>query len=1018
MKYYVCLLFLISFTHYTYTSAPYSQMAVPPGDNNYYIHETKNYRIIFDQQYLKDIDFINQKVQHYLSEIHHFQNTEPKEPINVILLSARNQRSNALASLLPFTQINIFPSGVESEHHLWLDFLLVHELNHIYQMSHSYITPRFLNKIIKFPLFLFLLAPYPNIALPSLFIEGDAVFKESLFKIGGRLYKGSIRAMVYAQIKKYRNRADSMAKALTNTMLKPHSKTGHYNHGAYLFSALEKRFSHQKINDFFKQNAIRSTFASITFNHALMDVFNMDISELTHFYIQQYARQAYLQRSSPRPALFKSTVCKPFNKLGRKFFFLTANYISTPYLRIYNSRLKKWVHKQVDLPLGKVFKIKGKYYSRASTSIQPHIQLYSLFSEGIYPNSSYNSKYVQDIRQGRVLYVDTNNTLLTYSLYLDDQLYDHIHSNALFDSQHNIYYFKQKGSIRILYKNKQPVFSYQGYDGQLMDIDQHGDIFFTAPTHYGSSIYRYSKGKVTRSSSSDTIIYGTKINDDEMLVCEVTADSYDYKIIPIESKNETPAIYHYHFEKTSTLKPGPLQEETLIPPRETEVLESPFEEKPLEEEFQEPPQLTNTPDFRQENRFLSSQTTELKMPDLKYRKYNSFSKMRFSNWMPLSTDIQSILSLNPWKTAFRSSVLFTDYLQKHYINLAYEVHSLLFHRVFLAYENLTYPLYWNIGYNASFLTWNYKNANHVFPEDMHTGHLIFGYPLFKKGRWFSKLRSTQIAVYGHYNKDHHLLSHLKKTKQIECTSESCGLTKFKWIGNWNSGYTQRYPFAYSFQKGLILDLSIEYDYTFQLSKHDVSFQGELHSAWHLGYEFYIFPKMKYTTALTADTYPIHTSISPPWIWNNTHHSFVFNNTVSDLLKDLLPFKFSNSTMLFEAISEFTASVSFKKAFHTPIYFSNFPLSLVRIIPVFTTKYTVLERPKQFKADIEWSFANSSPFLEFIEFSAGLEMELLLYYNKSVIFSIFTHGFSLPVRWMPESYSSFNPGIYFLIKAPY
>ena len=1013
MKYYACLLFLIFFTHLIYAAAPYPETSAPSADNNYYIHETKNYRIIFDQQYLKHIDFIDQKIQHYLNQVHNAQNTTPREPINIILLSARNQKSNALASLFPFTQINIFPSGVESSHHFWLDSALVHEFNHIYQMSHSFITPFFLSKVSKLPIFLFLFAPYPNITLPSLFIEGDAVFKESMFQIGGRLYNGSIRALVYAQIKKYRNRVHDLAKVLVNTMVHPHSRIGHYNHGGYLFAALEKRFSQQQVNHFFKRNAVRNTFVAITFNHALMDTFNMDIQELTHFYIQQYGKQAYLQRSSPRPSLFTSAVCTPFNRSGEKFFFLTSDHKSSPHLRVYDRRLKKWTHKQVDLPIGKIFKIGKKYYSRASTFIHPFIQSYSLFSEGIYPHSAFNSKYVHDMLQGRTLYTDTSNTLLSYKLYFDDQFYDNIHSNALFDSRHNVYYFKQKGETRTLYKNTQPIFSYQGYDGQLIDIDAHENIFFSAPTHYGSSIYRYSKGKVTRSSSSDTIIHGKKLNHEEMLVCEVTAEGYDYKIIPIENKNETPAIYSYHFENTSPFKPDPSHKKSIaeITPQFSE------QELSLDGEFDEP-QLIDDSDFQQEDRFLNSISNikQLKIPDLNYKKYKPLSNIRFSNWTPLSTNLRSALSLNPWIMSFGSSVLFTDYLQKNYINLAYEVHSLLFHRAFLAYENLTHSLNWSIGYNTGFLTWNYNHLNRLFPENIHTGYFTLAYPLFKKGRWSSTLRSTQSIVHGYYNKDHHILSILKKSKQIECGYEECNLTKLKWIGNWNNGYTQKYPFAYSFQKGLVVNLFMEYDYIFQLAKHNVSVRGNVQTAFHLGYEFYIFPKIAYTTALTEDTYPARTSVFPPWDEDDDEPTSFSNSTTDNLLMDLYPF--SNSKMLFDAVSEFTASLRLKKAFHTPIYFSNFPVSLVHTVPVLETQYIFLESPrKALRSDIDWSRGNLSPFLEFIEFSIGLEIELLFYYNKSVVLSIHSSGLSIPVRWFPTGYSSFSPNIQFLIKVP-
>ncbi len=1022
MKYYVSLLFLISFASFIHASAPYPQMSSPPGDNNYYIHETKRYRIIFDQQYLNDIDLINQKTAHYLSELQRSQKIDLKGPVNVILLSAKNQKSNALASLFPFTQINIFPSGLESGFHPWLDFALIHELNHIYQMSHSYIAPLFLNRASKLPLLLFFLAPYPNINLPSLFVEGEAVLKESMFQIGGRLFKGFTRAFVYTQINKYRNRIPELTKILINTMLHPHSKASHYNHGAYLFSALEKRFSQKKINEFFKRNAVRNTLLSITFNHALMDAFNMDIYELTHFYVQHYARQAYLQRSSSRPALLTSAVCEPFNKSEQKIFFLTSDHRSPPFLRIYDSRLKKWIHRRVDLPLGKIFKIGKKYYSRASTSIQPFIQFYSLFSEGIYPHPSFYSKYVHDMRQGRILHTDSRNTLLQYKLYLDNQFYDDIHSNALFDSQNNVYYFKQERDIRILYKNKRPLFSYQGYDGTLVDIDRKGGIFFTAPTHYGSSIYRYFRGRVTRSSSSDTIVYGKQISDEEMLVCEVSPEGYDYKIVPIESKNETPAVYQYHFQKTSPFKPHLSQtvNETTTGPEEAEEEEEESEQTEeqdpsLAEEFQNTPKIISR--SQQEDRFLNSMTRveDLTLPALEYQKYHALSKMRFSNWTLLSTNLLTALSLNPWNMSFRSSILFTDFLQKNYIDFSYEVHSILFHRAILVYENLIYPLYWNIGYAVGFLTLDYNNLERIFPYNIHTGHLTLAYPLFKKGRWFSTLRSTQSVLYGDYDKNHKFLLTLKKQSKIECKSASCGLTKLRWIGNWTTGYTQKYPFAHSWQKGLIFDLSMQYDYTPEFSKHDLSFEGNVHSASHLGYEFYLFPKISYTTALTEDTYPSRSSVFPG---KKNYSAFSAKNNVGDLLIDLYPFQFYKSKMFFDAVSSLTASLRFKKAFHTPLYFANFPVSIVRTIPFAETQYTFLKRPrKALKADIDWSLGKLRSSLEFIEWSIGLEMEFLFYYQKTIIFSIFTHGTSVPVQWLPAGYPLMGPSLHFFIKAP-
>ncbi len=73
-------------------------------------------------------------------------------------------------------------------------------------------------------------------------------------------------------------------------------------------------------------------------------------------------------------------------------------------------------------------------------------------------------------------------------IYLGDSFYGTSSSSIFLDNGGNLYYFKQRGSERTLYKNREALFSYMGYYGFVADVD--GDkIYLIAPTENGSGLY-------------------------------------------------------------------------------------------------------------------------------------------------------------------------------------------------------------------------------------------------------------------------------------------------------------------------------------------------------------------------------------------------------------------------------------------------------------------------------------------------------------------------------------------------
>ena len=231
-----------------------------PGDNNYLILEEKQYRIIFDRQYLESIDTINRKIKVHLETMSEFKNRVLDERLTIILISSKTQISNALATVYPSLTISLYPVGVIGLHELsmpiWFEGVFEHELNHIFQMSHSK-TPKTLRKLFNMPslLFFYLYNPYPNTFIPRFVLEGDSVLKESLFHYGGRLYNGYARALVYSQIRHHRHQINQfMIKNLLSFQLTPHSGKEKYLHGGYFMAMLAETYSHETVNSFFKVN--------------------------------------------------------------------------------------------------------------------------------------------------------------------------------------------------------------------------------------------------------------------------------------------------------------------------------------------------------------------------------------------------------------------------------------------------------------------------------------------------------------------------------------------------------------------------------------------------------------------------------------------------------------------------------------------------------------------------------------------------------------------------------------------
>ena len=61
------------------------------------------------------------------------------------------------------------------------------------------------------------------------------------------------------------------------------------------------------------------------------------------------------------------------------------------------------------------------------------------------------------LSDGKEVYFDVFSSYSEPQLYVDGVFYDRVNSSVIVDKNDNLYYFKQEGKTRTLYKNRTPL---------------------------------------------------------------------------------------------------------------------------------------------------------------------------------------------------------------------------------------------------------------------------------------------------------------------------------------------------------------------------------------------------------------------------------------------------------------------------------------------------------------------------------------------------------------------------------
>ena len=457
------------------------------------------------------------------------------DTLHLGLASSHNQIANAFSTQFPLNmQINYIGGAYIVDYMSstsWLKTLLLHESAHNFQLNaKKNPVSKFAYKIVKntpvTSVFFIPIFPLPNIFENSFLLEGNAVFNESRYNNGGRLYNGAHLAMVITQAKA----GYITPKRTYNDHLYFPYATHHYIVGGFFQLFLAKTYGVDKVNEYFWN--FSAQYLPIQTSTIFKKTFGANYKQTLSAYSNWLQNEHAGFKASEGEVIAASKYHRKLNSTKDEIHFLTSDALSKPKLQIFSKNDKLLKSKKTNSFFGKVFKIDEDYYTSASSHTAVNRIEMGLFDEKGRVLEKSRSKIIQRVlSDGEFVYFDPAKSFEQPALFTKDKFYDFVNSSVFSDEKDNLYYFKQENKTRTLYKNKEPLFSHKGWYGFVTDVNENG-IVFIASSEHGSSVYLYD-GNVSRLSSGDDIVDAKLIDQNSMLLAVITAEGYNYLKAPI-----------------------------------------------------------------------------------------------------------------------------------------------------------------------------------------------------------------------------------------------------------------------------------------------------------------------------------------------------------------------------------------------------------------------------------------------------------------------------------------------------
>ena len=492
------------------------------------------------------------------------------DKLNVGLATSNNQIANGFSTQVPFNMQLFYGAGASYIDYFcfssWLKALLIHETAHNFQLNpKENIISKTGHKVFGNNPIVFL-GFIPIFSIPneteSLFIlEGNAVMNESRFGNGGRLFSGYALAEVVALAKA----GKITPQLMYNTTLEfPYSEQ-FYLVGGFFQQFLVKRYGVKKVNGYFKRYATQP-FPFFT-NSIFKKQFGKSFEELLKEFVDEIKQKHALAKELKAEVIAKSKLFVSLNRDSKEIYTLISDRKSEPKLLKIDRKTKKVTFSSDSYREGEVFKIDGKYYTQSSAKTSPVKIEMGLFDSDGFLKKGTEAKAIQGYTSsGKEVYIDVKRSLETPQVYVDGKFYTTSYSSVHVDRD-DLYYFKQEGEKRTLFKNKTALYSFRGHYGFVVDVDEQGGIYFIGSSKHGSTVYRFTNGEIGRVDEADNIIDFKLLEHKKALVVTIGADGYSYSIISLGDFKSS-GVYAQKvvaFEKENPLPSKPFGEKRQTP---------------------------------------------------------------------------------------------------------------------------------------------------------------------------------------------------------------------------------------------------------------------------------------------------------------------------------------------------------------------------------------------------------------------------------------------------------------------
>jgi len=510
-------------------------------DEAYFTADVRNTQLIFTRENLPAAQHaaeIEMCLQPYYEALYGYA---MDETLYVGLASENNQIANGFSTPYPNNrQINYGGGVLQADYFAatsWLDTLLYHETSHNYQ-GNAKASPvsSSLHSVLGNGSFFFPWFTLPNIVESSFLLEGNAVLNESRFGNGGRLYSGRFKAAALQQ-----------AKAGYLTPERVYNDNYYFLYGSHFYTLggyynyyLAETYGAEKTNAYWLAHSEHWLWPFVV-DAPTRESLGVGFKESFEGWRRAMEAEAAHLKEAAGEQIASTQFFSPMNDDAEAIYFIiNTSGRGFPELVVYDKRTRTFTRTRGSWLQGKVVRTTEGFATQASHNVNPwriRIGLYD--ADAFLVPGSASSVIEGYLKDGTPVRFDVPRSYETPHLYFGSVFYDTVNSSVYLDGD-DLYYFKQQGKMRTLYRNRTPLFSLQGYYGHPVGVDQTGAVYFIANTRYGSGLFRYRDGGFERLLDADTVFDARLIDDAHALVADMGADAYRFKVAALAPREAAP----------------------------------------------------------------------------------------------------------------------------------------------------------------------------------------------------------------------------------------------------------------------------------------------------------------------------------------------------------------------------------------------------------------------------------------------------------------------------------------------